>query len=178
MGVALIALVLSGYPNEKQFENGNTGARRHLWTKEWSGFAPFITTVLGSQKNSRTLISSDARGEGMFISHLAHADHRSGDKRATVLRGSKELASTQWNGSAYAGKFATEFALMKWFTDSRIQFVIIDFSVPKSARRPYHDQLQLLAQTRPELFTEIATSPITRNGAQDASAKLYRVQLD
>jgi hypothetical protein len=118
------------------------------------------------------LVSSDASGEGMFIAEVAMRDpHR---PSRTVLRGSKELASSQWSGRGYQPKFASPEALLEYLRSAKIAAVVVDDSVPEVKRQP-HEALLAEALAAPgESFKDAADSPVVRSGVTQAGrARLF-----
>ncbi|MCP5559333.1 MAG: glycosyltransferase family 39 protein [Verrucomicrobiaceae bacterium] len=102
-------------------------------TKHVSGFGTSVARVMHEPKLSNGgnwLVSSDPRGEGAVISAAAFAggDRCSGGFR--ILRGSKELASSDWIGRDYELKFASDEALLAHLKENRVGWVFVDFSMP------------------------------------------------
>ena len=72
--------------------------------KGCAGFAPLAEIMLSlASPTDVTLVSSDAAGEGMFISEVAMRERRPGH---VIQRASKSLASSTWSGSGYTPAFA------------------------------------------------------------------------
>ena len=82
---------------------------------------------------TRLLVISDESGEGAFIADVAISAPR---PRATVVRGSKLLATDDWNGHNLRLHYSSSEALMQEIEDLHIRGVVVDRGV--SARRlPY-----------------------------------------
>lgn len=146
-----------------------------LSQKGFSGFAPLAAALLEEAGPEEvTLVSSDARGEGMFISEVAMREQRPGH---VIQRASKSLASSTWSGSGYAPLFADDDALLAFLTGGKIQYLLIDDALPEAKRREHHDQLKRLIELHPDRFWVAASSEIFRDGErQFTPAKLYKIQ--
>lgn len=144
-------------------------------TKGCAGFAPIAATVLRETATEEvTLVSSDARGEGMFIAEVAMHEARPGH---VIQRASKALASSAWSGGGYAPAFADEAALLAFLTSGKIHYLVLDDSVPEAKRCTHHDQLKRVVEQHPERFVTMASSEITRGGEpQLAPVRLYKIQ--
>lgn len=81
----------------------------------------------------RVLVISDENGEGAFVSDVAISEPR---PRATVVRGSKLLATDDWNGHDLRLHYSSSAALMQELEDLHIRYVVVDRGA--AARRlPY-----------------------------------------
>ncbi len=131
--------------------------------KRWSGFAPVAEFVLAdtAHPKSTVLISSDASGEGMFISELAMREKRPGH---TVQRASKILASMAWSGAEYHARFTDDAQLAEFLGKSDIAWIVVDLSMPAAKRGAHHEMLQRVCEQHPERFHLAATSPAVRGG--------------
>lgn len=144
--------------------------------KRWSGFARMAEAVLGdpAMKSRPILISSDAAGEGMFISEIAMHDQRPG---VTVLRASKETAAMDWAGRGMRTKFKSDDELIAWINKARVGCIVVDASMDEAKRGPHHDQLISLCESRNELFWPASSSPVVRSGSQHPKpVRLYLVR--
>ena len=143
--------------------------------KRFTGFAPLADTMLGeSTAADVTLVSSDARGEGMFISEVAMHDQRPG---RTVLRASKALAESTWSGSGYKPLFGDDDALFSFLTSGKIQYLAIDDAVPEDKRRTHQDQLKRVVEGHTDDFALIASAEMVRDGEpQSAPVRLYKIR--
>ena len=100
----------------------------------------------GSSGTKRFLVSSDARGEGAFISEIAIRDP---DRPShTVERGSKVLAGSDWLGRGYEEKFGSDEDLADHISRGGYDAIIVDRSIPQILRRPHHQRLERLMAGR------------------------------
>lgn len=142
--------------------------------KGYWGFRPVAVRAVtdGAMAESRLLVSSDARGEGMLISEVAMAERRPGH---VVHRSSKLLASSSWSGSGYDAKVATTAALVAALAEARIDLVVMDRTVPERKRRPHHDLLAAAVDAHPERFERLGSYTMVREAAATADGiGLYR----
>ena len=146
-----------------------------LSQKGFSGFAPLAELLLGEAAPAEvTLVSSDARGEGVFIAEVAMREQRPGH---VIQRASKALARSSWSGSGYAPRFADDAALLTFLTSGEIHYLVLDDALPADKRREHHEQLKRLVEQHGEHFWPLANSEITRGGEpQSAPVKLYKIQ--
>ena len=144
--------------------------------KHWSGFGSIAESILAdtSTAGGTVLVSSDGRGEGMFISELAMREKRPGH---VVKRSNKELASMAWSGSNMRSRFESEDDLLDYFTKSDIDYVVIDDSMPDNKRGAHHDQLRRAAEDHTDIFWPVATAPVIRaGGSYPTPLRAYRVK--
>ncbi|MEI8340542.1 MAG: glycosyltransferase family 39 protein [Verrucomicrobiota bacterium] len=147
---------------------------RIAW-KGYSGFGSVLDRLLAdpANKNAVFLISSDARGEGMFVSEMAMRDAQR--PAHIVERASKLLARSAWNGSGYQSQVATPEAVQKVLLESRVQLVVLDPSMPGA--HEHNRLLQAAVESRPELFKKIDTETLFREGIpQPVPLAVYRIQ--
>jgi hypothetical protein len=146
-----------------------------LAAKNCRGFAPVAETLLSEATPSDVaLVSSDARGEGMFISEVAMREHRPGHM---IQRASKSLASSTWSGSGYSPLYENDDDLLAFLTSGKIQYLVLDDSVPDLYRRAHEDQLKRVIDQHADSFWEIARSEIVRDGElQAAQVKLFKIR--
>ena len=146
-----------------------------LTQKGFAGFAPLADAMLGEAAPADvTLVSSDARGEGMFISEVAMHEPRPGH---TILRASKALASSSWSGSGYASQFKSDAAVFDFLTSGKVQYLALDDAVPEDKRREHQNQLRRVVVEHADSFRLVASAEITRDGEpQPAPVRLYKIQ--
>ena len=145
-------------------------------SKRDSGFGKLAETALRqADPNDAMLISSDAIGEGMFIAEVALRDTHRPDY--TIKRSSKELASSEWNGSRYHEKYESDTALRDFLSSGKIHFLVEDESMPENKREPHHDTLKRVLAADTKYFWEIDSSEIWRNGKEEPiPARLFRIE--
>ncbi len=144
--------------------------------KGFTGFRPVAETILGGAHTAppRILISSDARGEGMFISELAMREPRPG---STIERASKLLATGSWSGDRHSEKFQDPDALHRHLAAARLDFIVLDDAIPAAKRRPYHSLLRRTLEEYGHTFQLAGEYPIERAGQEQAwPIRLYRVR--
>lgn len=143
--------------------------------KDYSGFGPLAQAVIDdTTMKDVVLVSSDARGEGMFISEVAMREARPGH---VIHRASKTLASSAWSGRGYAPRFDEDEELLAFLTSGKIQYLVLDDAVPEDKRRKHQEQLRRVVAQHEERFWLVASSEIQRAGErQFAPAKLYKIQ--
>ena len=151
------------------------GAVWPLSTKGFTGFAPLAEAMLAeAAPTDVTLVSSDARGEGMFISEVAMHEKRPGH---VIQRASKALAKSTWSGSGYAPLFNSDEDILAFLTGGKIQYLAIDDAVPEDKRREHQEQLRRVIGQHADQFTLVASAEMTRDGEpQSAPARLYKVR--
>lgn len=145
--------------------------------KQWTGFRPLAQLICRDHApgTATVLVSSDASGEGMFISELAMADERPGH---VVERASKVLASMQWTGREYRPRFASDEALLEYLGSGAFGYVALDDSISGFKRQAHHEMLERVLTGNPARFAEVASAPMVRDSIlQAAPARLFRVML-
>ena len=145
--------------------------------KEFDGFGAIARTLIDeAPRDARILISSDATGEGMFISELAMNDRRTG---LTIEMASTSLLADGESGSDTANlrdRFAEDRELLEYLTAGRIQYVVLDDSPPMKQRAGYHDQIRRVIENNVRSFWPLHANPITRDGdVQLRPIQIFRV---
>ena len=142
--------------------------------KGYAGFQSVAEQLLTKAPSNDVVffVSSDAQGEGMFISELAMREKRPGH---TVRRGSKLLASSTWSGSDYQAKFKDAQALTRFLLDQKIGYVVIDNGIPWYNKREHHEVLSKAAKSSPENFIPEANFPVQRRGVWTNGISVYRL---
>lgn len=105
------------------------------------------------------LIVADTRGEGMFISEVAAREPR---PLRTILRGSKVLAESGWNGEGYRLLHRTTREVIA-FLDSGVEVVVLDTSAVTDGEA-HHGLLAQTLRSHPERFESLGYFPATRAG--------------
>jgi hypothetical protein len=129
--------------------------------KSWSGFSHAVELLLRSPSEAPSvmLIVSDTLGEGMFISEVAGREPR---PRRRVLRGSKVLAQSGWNGKDYRLLYRTPAEVLA-FLDTGVEAVVLDTSGVTAGE--LHQQLMReTVRSHPERFESLGYFPVTRAG--------------
>jgi hypothetical protein len=131
--------------------------------KAWYGFGTIAQRLLSTTdfQNSVFLVSSDARGEGMFISEIAMREHRPGH---IVLRASKLLSTSRWDGSEYSLLYPTPEKIMNYLERMPVGVVIVDKSIPLSHEREHHRLLSKAIEAYSHRWRLLGSYPLTRRG--------------
>jgi hypothetical protein len=106
-------------------------------------------------KNSVILVASEADGEGMLIDEVAMREARPSH---FVLRASKMLGQSDWNGLHYLPKYRTPEELMKFLDSIPVELVVID-NEPGSTAPPYYALLRQTIAAFPALWEHAGTYP-------------------
>ena len=116
----------------------------------------------------RVLVVSDEAGEGAFVSETALARPV---PAATVVRGSKLLASDNWNGHNLRLNYASPEAIYRDLEGHHVDYVVLDRSGRSSALAYFDQVLALAASGRVKLVKVI---PAVGEGGS-RRLELYRV---
>jgi hypothetical protein len=129
--------------------------------KRWSGFSAAVDLLLRSPPGGPavTLIVSDVRGEGMFISEVARREPR---PRRTILRGSKALAESGWNGEGYRLLHRTPAEVLA-FLEHAVDVIVLDTSA-NTAGETHPQLLTETVRSHPDRFQSLGSFPLTRAG--------------
>jgi hypothetical protein len=111
----------------------------------------------------RLLVVSDETGEGAFVSEVAIEGPL---PRATVIRGSKLLATDDWNGHAMRLTFTSPEALAQELEDLHVSSIVLDMS-SRAQALPYYDLVTAAA--------ERAHAELTYSGDGERPIKVYRL---
>ena len=146
-----------------------------LSQKGFAGFRPLADAMFAeAAPTDVALVSSDARGEGMFISEIAMHEQRPGH---IIQRASKALAKSTWSGSGYAPLFKSDDDLLAFLTSGKIQYLAIDDAVPEDKRREHQDQLKRVVEQHADEFALVASAEMIRDGQpQLAPVRLYKIR--
>jgi hypothetical protein len=111
--IALAAVFLSTRPASAQRQPGG-----------WRDVVDFLET--GDQLAGRRIaVISDESGEGALVSEVAG---RQPSPTAAVIRGTKLLASDDWNGHNFRLIFSSSHAIMQELEDLHVDFLVFDRS--------------------------------------------------
>lgn len=117
------------------------------------------------------LVVSDARGEGALIAQVARREARPG---RYILRASKALASSRWDGSAYTAAFQTPDALLQFLESVPVGVLVWDRTIPAHKHKPHHTLLADTLARFPERLRRVGVYPAARNGVLDpAGIQIY-----
>jgi hypothetical protein len=113
------------------------------------------------------LVSSDRDGEGMLVSELAMRDKQL-DHR--ILRATKVLASTDWNGKVYQCYYGTPEALLRYLRTAGVNLVVSD-TLPGAISFEHQDILNQTIAKYPDSLKLIASF----HGDVPGAVNIYRV---
>jgi hypothetical protein len=120
----------------------------------------------------RILIVSDESGEGTLVSDIAG---RSLQPRPTIVRGSKLLASDDWNGNFFVLRFTSAESIIQELEDLHINYLVLDSS-PLSKELPYWTLMQQLVESHEDrLQLDYLNTVDARNGPTRPLA-VYRLR--
>jgi hypothetical protein len=99
-----------------------------------SGAAEVAETILAHPewRHDTVLVSSQGNGEGSVIAELAMREIRPNRR---VLRASKVLATSSWNGSGYRLRFSTAEEVNAYLETIPVQIIVID-TIPRPDKPP------------------------------------------
>ena len=103
-------------------------------------------------RNSVILCSSDGNGEGILISEVAMREARPGH---ILLRASRMLAESDWNGRNYKLKLKTPVEIQRFLEEAAVDVVVLDVK----ADHAFEHQQQLIAAIREPGWRRIAVYP-------------------
>jgi hypothetical protein len=106
-------------------------------------------------KNSVVLVSSEGDGEGMLIDEVAMREARPSH---FVLRASKMLGQSDWNGKHYVPKYRTPEDLMKFLNGIPVELVVID-NQPGLTPPSYFELLKQTIAAFPDQWEHAGTYP-------------------
>jgi dolichyl-phosphate-mannose-protein mannosyltransferase len=121
--------------------------RRPLGCREAVGFLE----TQGGLAGRRVLVASDEMGEGACVSEVAV---RHVTPSATVIRGSKLVASDDWGGRNFRLLHDSADALLEDLEDLHVDYVIVDYS-PRAIATPYWSQVGELVRTQEDRIEAI-----------------------
>jgi len=132
-------------------------------SRPFHGFRPIARELLGSSelRDAVFLISSDAVGEGMFVSEVAMQEKRPGH---FVLRASKALSRSRWDESDYQSLFHTTAEVMKYLSSVPVRIVVLDLSADPAGVLAHHSLLEETIRVYPERWETLGAHPVVRSG--------------
>jgi len=117
------------------------------------------------------LVSSDSGGEGLLISEIAMLQPH---PAATILRGTKSLASVDWNGAGYRCTYSNSAQILHFMRDENVRYVVVDNFPPQV--RFTHDALLKKTIENREAF-ELVRSVPSHERSIPGEIKIYRFRL-
>jgi hypothetical protein len=118
--------------------------------------------------DSIILVSSEHDGEGMLVSELAMRDR--GHTR-TILRGTKVLSSTDWNGNVFECYVRTPEQFLRYLSETNIGLVVSD-TLPPVLKLEHQQVLQATLEKYPERFQLLGAF----KGEVEGAVNVYRVK--
>ena len=145
--------------------------------KEFDGFGAIVRTLIDeAPRDARILVSSDATGEGMFISELAMNDRRTGFTIETASMSLTEHGDRTGDPENLRERFADDQDLLGYLTGGRIHYIVLDDSPPMKERAGHHDQIRRVIENNVRNFWLLHSNPITRDGEiQFRPIQIFRV---
>ncbi|MCP4347419.1 MAG: hypothetical protein GY795_18090 [Desulfobacterales bacterium] len=144
--------------------------------KEWHGFGEVAQRLVSVPdfKKSVVLISSDERGEGIFISEVAMREQRPDHM---VFRASKVLSKSRWNGSEYTLLYRTPEEIMNFFEKLPLGIIVFDNSTPEGHHTEHHQLLKKTTEYYAGHWETIGAYPLMRKGVIYPDAlEVYRLR--
>jgi Dolichyl-phosphate-mannose-protein mannosyltransferase len=130
------------------------------------GYAAVANALLHNpqMRHSVILISSDADGEGSFISEVAMHEKRPGH---IILRATKVIASSDWLGQHAKLLFNSPAQVLDYLDSIPANVVILDYS---ASCRVYEDLLEEAMSAPPHHWKLSASYPLWKRGVEDPAA--------
>lgn len=113
-----------------------------------------------SDEPGRMLISSDSRGEGMFVSEVAMAESR---PTSEIRRSSKLFATIDWSGADYQQVAETPEDVFQILKEKRIRIIVLDQGIPDDRVDPHHRLIEASVKQLPGFQSALPFS-YTRDG--------------
>jgi 4-amino-4-deoxy-L-arabinose transferase-like glycosyltransferase len=128
--------------------------------RPFSGFGEVGRELLWSPvRSGALLVSSDPRGEGAFIAAVAAGERRPGH---VVLRASKALADSDWQGGGYTSFCRTPAEVMRRLEELGVGVVVLDTSAPPTADLEHHRLLGETVAAYPQRWQQLSTHDVVR----------------
>jgi hypothetical protein len=95
-----------------------------------------------------------------------------------ILRGSKQLASSTWDGSAYGMRYRTPAELMRALDEIPVTVIVLHTTYPPEFAVPHHELLLKALQQDQQDWGEIASYQSAHGGPGGAreEIKVYRLK--
>lgn len=147
-----------------------------LKPKGYRGYEAIAQKLAAEAPEAKTivLISSDARGEGMFVSEVALGEKR---PDTIVKRASKLLAKSGWSGNSYEAKAKSAGETITLLQNESVQFLVIDRTIPPRLKVKHHELLENAAAAAGDKWLLLGKFPITRAGETTADGlEIYQLK--
>lgn len=162
-GVVVLTLATAGTLPEKRV-SGYAEAARRILQEDQAG------------QKSTWLVSSDARGEGAAIAEACFAmtQEQRLSWRWKLLRGSKELSSSDWLGRDYALAAADPASAAALLDKLGVTWLLLDEAQPQQRRQPHHEILHQMLAAENSGWSLFAEQPVMRLDAGGEKMLIYR----
>jgi hypothetical protein len=118
-----------------------------------------VVDTIPVQTGTVVLVSSGSIGEGTVIVEQRLRDP---ERRVFVLRASKVLGVSAWNGRAYRPCFQTSEEVQAYLNRVPVHFIILDdFGYSREQIDPHHELLRETLESCPDNFVLLGRFPIT-----------------
>jgi hypothetical protein len=156
-----------------------TGLGFAIWTfripqRRYHGFAEAASLVLKEpgMKDSVSMICADASGEGAFVASVAEGDRRPGH---IVLRASKILATTSWNGTFYKATYSTPEDLLRYLESVPVRILAVQAG-PGPPGQTHWGLVDQMLSRYPDRWKLIGSFPNLRPPSEPgAGVSVYRL---
>ena len=128
---------------------------------------------MSAQPAAAWLVASDARGEGAIIAAAAFACSQRSPSPLRVLRGSKELSTSDWMGRDYVAAFQSIPDLLAHLDQLNVSRVFVDTAMPAERRLAHHQLLLSAMQSGDPRWHLEFEEPVKRGTAKPASLLVY-----
>ncbi len=187
----MILFLLAGIWKIAQLLPISIRANRRMWAVMGSVALLFVTTAFSIPKkqhygfdqaaqrlespefkNSVIMISSEGDGEGMLISEMVMREKRPSH---VVLRASKMLSQSDWNGAYYKLLYGTSEEVMKFLDSIPVELVVID-DRSHATPTPHHALLKQTIAAFPDRWRHIGSFPQSRAAGSPADIEIYQLK--
>jgi hypothetical protein len=121
------------------------------------GYAAVVDTI-PYQKGTVVLASSGSIGEGALVVEQRMRDP---ERQAFLLRASKVLGVSAWNGRAYQPVFKTAAEIRDYLNRVPVHFIIVDdFGYIRERLEPHHRLLHEALESSPDDFVLLGRFPV------------------
>jgi len=118
-----------------------------------------VADTIAAQNGTVVLASSGSIGEGTIIVELRLRDP---ERQRFVLRASKVLGVSAWNGRSYELRFKTPKEIQEYLNRVPVHFIILDdFGYSRERMDPHHELLRHTLESYPDNFVLLDRFPIT-----------------